>query len=140
MTQEKTHILVVDDEAGIRDLLEENLMEHGYVCHAVGSGSRALEILAAERVDLALIDIIMPEMTGLTLCEQLNQRYPDIPVVFLTAIDDLRFAVERVKTGADDYLVKPVSRKLLQRVIAEVLEKRRASEEEKMLRRLIDGL
>ena len=138
MTQEKMHILVVDDEEGMRDLLEENLMEHGYVCHAVGSGQRALEILAAERVDLALIDIIMPGMTGLTLCDQLNKRYPEIPVVFLSAIDDLRIAGERMYTRADDYLVKPVSRKMLHRVIAEGLERRRTSQEE-MLCRLVDG-
>lgn len=133
MTKEKPHILVVDNEEEIQDLLEENLMEQGYVCHPAGSSPRALETLAEKRVDLALIDLIVPEMTGLTLCKQLIQRYPGVPVVFLTAVDDLSFSGQRVQTVAEDYLVKPISRKFLQRIIDEVLEKRRVRQHDQAL-------
>jgi DNA-binding NtrC family response regulator len=103
-------ILIVDDEEGIRDLLKDNLEARGYVCSTAPNGDAALEILAAEPADLALIDIMMPRMTGLSLFQHLTELHPDTAVVFITAIDDVSVAVEHLKKGAYDYVCKPVSR------------------------------
>ena len=110
-------ILVVDDEPGIRDLLKDNLEEQGYVCHTAPDGDAALNVLAEQTVQLALVDIMMPGMTGLSLFERVRERYPDLAVIFVTAWDDLNIAVQNLKNGAYDYVVKPVTRKRLQQAV-----------------------
>lgn len=127
-------ILVVDDEPGIRDLLKDNLEEQGYVCHTAPDGDAALNVLAEQTVQLALVDIMMPGMTGLSLFERVRERYPDLAVIFVTAWDDLNIAVQNLKNGAYDYVVKPVTRKRLQQAVEETLAKREALLEKKQRR------
>ena len=130
-------ILIVDDEVEIAELLKESLQKHGYVCHTAPGGAQALEKLAGESIDLVLIDIMMPTMTGLTLFRHIKELYPDLAVIFVTAVDDLNLAVEHLKTGAYDYIVKPVTRSRLWQAVEETLEKRDAALEEAQHR---DGL
>lgn len=137
MQLDKSHILIVDDEAVIRELLKVNLEEAGYVCHMAPSGDAALDVLAAETVDLALVDVIMPKMTGLTLFQHMKERHPDVAVVFSTAVDDLNLAVEHLKNGAYDYMVKPMTRKRLYQVVEESLQRRKDKLKEKQQRRLL---
>ena len=80
----------------------------------------------------------MPQMTGLTLFQYLQDRYPDLAVVFVTAINDLDMAVEHLKVGAYDYIVKPVTRKRSQQVVEEALTKRQAVLEDKQHRELLE--
>ncbi len=138
MQYSETHILVVDDEDGIRDLFKDNLEEQGYICHAAPSGDAALEVLANDRVDLALVDVMMPGMTGLSLFQHVKERYPGVAVVFVTAMDDLDLAVDYLKNGAYDYVVKPVTRRRLQQVVEEALERRRVTLDEQQHRRLLE--
>lgn len=116
-------ILVVDDEVGLRDLHQENLEDDGFICFTAGNGPEALDILAVEAIDLAVIDIIMPGMSGLELFELMKDKYPWVAVLFVTAVDQMDVAVARVKGGASDYLVKPVSRTKLIGAVTEALEK-----------------
>ncbi|PKB71340.1 MAG: hypothetical protein BZY87_05655 [SAR202 cluster bacterium Io17-Chloro-G6] len=116
-------ILVVDDENGLRDIHQENLEDAGFICFTAENGQAALEVLAVESIDLAVIDIIMPGMSGLELFEQMKGQYPWIAVLFITAVDQMDVAVSRVKGGALDYLVKPVSRTKLIGAVGEALEK-----------------
>ncbi len=116
-------ILVVDDEIGLQELHQENLEGDGFICFTAGNGPEALEILAVEAIDLAVIDIIMPGMSGLELFQLMKDKYPWVAVLFVTAVDQMDVAVARVKGGASDYLVKPVSRTKLIGAVTEALEK-----------------
>jgi PAS domain S-box-containing protein len=130
MRHSGSRIIIVDDEPGIRDLLQDNLEEEGYICYTAGSGDEALKILAAETVDLALIDIIMPGMTGLSLFAYIKEHYPDVAVIFATAVNDANLGVQSLKDGASDYIVKPVTRKRLLRAAQDALERREAALQE----------
>ena len=112
-------ILIVDDEEGIRELVRRRLEKQGYVCYTAPNGYEALEVLATEAVDLALVDVMMPSMTGLSLFQHVRESYPDVAVIFSTAVDDLSLAVEHIKKGAYDYVVKPVTQARLQRAVEE---------------------
>ena len=116
-------ILVVDDESGLRDLHQENLEDAGFVCFTAENGQAALDVITVEAIDLAVIDIIMPGMSGLELFQRMKKQYPWIAVVFVTAVDQMDVAVSRVKGGALDYLVKPVSKTKLIGAVGEALEK-----------------
>ena len=104
-----TVILTVDEDEEIREPFKECLGGLGYVCHTAPSSDGALDLLATEAVDLVLLDIMMPGTTGRTLFESIFERSPDTTVNFITAMNDLEVAVGKLKPGACDYLVKPVS-------------------------------
>lgn len=124
MQEAKTHVLVVDDELDIRELFSESLEEEGYACSTAASGKEALQILDAQEVDIAVLDIIMPGMSGLTLFEHVKDRHPDVAVIFVTAMDDVDIAVQNLKHGAYDYILKPVTLRRLKEAVGEVLDRR----------------
>ena len=138
MERANTRVLVVDDEEGIRDLFKVLLEEQGYLCHVASCGDEALEVMSKEPVELAVVDIMMPGMSGLSLYQHIKQVYPHVTVVFVTAVDDLSIAVNHVKDGARDYVVKPVTSERLCRVVEEVLAKRRVALEEARHRKLLE--
>ena len=120
------NILIVDDSLESRTLIKRILEAQGYVCHVAAGGEEALGLLETQPVDLALLDILMPGMTGLSLFERIKERYPGAAVVFVTAMDDLNIAVEHIKNGAYDYVVKPVTKQRLLGVVSEALANRTA--------------
>ena len=132
------HVLIVDDEEGIRELMSDNLSELGYTCHTASCGDDALALLSRQEVQVALLDVMMPGMTGLSLFQHLQERFPNIAVVFVTAVDDLSLAVEHLKSGAYDYVVKPVTRRRLHQVVGDALARREAGLEQQRLRALIE--
>jgi DNA-binding NtrC family response regulator len=99
-------VLIVDDEPGVRESLRMVLKE-GYEPLAAGSSDEALEMLAATSVDVVLLDIVMPGMDGLELLEELRVRFPNLPIVMLTATKTVKTAVGAMKLGAFDYITKP---------------------------------
>ena len=110
-------ILVVDDEADVREVLEEYLVGHGYAAIPAASASEARGIAAAQLVDLALIDINMPGEDGLSLARHLRERYARIAVVMLTSASTVVDRIVGLEMGADDYSPKPFDpRELLARV------------------------
>ena len=102
------------------------------------SGEAALEVLAKEPVDLVLIDIMMPGMTGLSLFRHLKEFYPDIAVVFVTAVDDTDAAIEHFKHGAYDYIFKPISRPRLSHMVKDMLDRHAAMMEKDRNRKLLE--
>ena len=134
----KLRVLIVDDENGIRELFRANLEEEGYECHTAESSEAALEVLASTEFEVALVDITMPRMTGLSLFQHMKELYPDIAVVFITAVDDLSLAVEHLKSGAYDYIVKPLTRTRLQQAVEGSLAKRKTGLEQRRHRRMLE--
>lgn len=127
-------ILVADDQASNRELLEELLTAEGYKVTSVSTGSTVLEQLAIAPIDLVLLDVMMPHLTGFEVCEKIKAN-PDtylIPVILVTALSDKQDRIEGIRAGADDFLTRPVDRgELLARVRALLTLKLRTDELER---------
>lgn len=128
---EKT-ILVVDDEQDLLDLIEYNLKKAGFNVFRAENGQSGIELARKQNPSLVLLDVMMPEMSGLEVCQRLrnSDETKNIPIIFLTARDDEVTEVEGLNLGADDYVTKPIStRKLISRIRA-VLRRSDTPEEE----------
>ncbi len=113
------HIVVAEDQADIRDLIEMNLRQAGYTVLAVGNGRAALDSQAERASDLLVLDLMMPLMDGLEVCKALRARGHATPILMLTAKSTELDRVLGLELGADDYLTKPFSMaELLARVKA----------------------
>jgi two-component system OmpR family response regulator len=113
------HILIVDDDAEIRSLLSQYLQKNGLRVTAVAGGRAMWQALEAERIDLIVLDLMLPGEDGLTLCRNLRAKSSDIPVIMLTARGEETDRIVGLEMGADDYLAKPFSaRELLARIKA----------------------
>jgi putative two-component system response regulator len=127
-------ILVADDQAANRELLEELLLHHGFKVITVSDGAAVIEELARTQVDLVLMDVMMPRLTGFQSCEKIKNN-PDtylIPVILVTALSDRQDRIEGIKVGADDFLSRPVDRtELLARVRSLLRLKQRTDELER---------
>ena len=101
------HVLIVDDDTSILEVLDARLTAAGFATHKASSGHDAFDILNNDRVDVLVSDIKMPEMSGLQLLEKIRPNFPQLPVIFLTAYGTIPDAVDAIKAGAVDYLTKP---------------------------------
>ncbi len=119
-------LLVVDDDAVVREALVDALAEAGYEVRAAGDGARAVALLAERAPDVVLSDVRMPGMDGLALLALLRERAPDIPVLLMTAFDDMPTVVAAMREGATDFLVKPLDLHELRARVARVIDDRRA--------------
>jgi two-component system response regulator HydG len=104
----KETILLVDDELSYLDLLKSILQHEGYENVITESNPlNVAQILKSKSIDLILLDIYMPQMNGLQLLEQITPEYPNIPVIIVTAVDDKEIALEAIKFGAYEFIIKP---------------------------------
>jgi two-component system OmpR family response regulator len=103
------HLLIVDDEENLRSMLAAALQHHGFAVTAAEDGRRALELIAAERPQLVLLDVMMPGIDGFEVCRRLRADGDRTPVLFLTARDSTEDKVRGLTLGGDDYLQKPFS-------------------------------
>ena len=122
-------ILAVDDQQYFRVFLEDLLREEGYDVTTAANGADALALLAGERFDVVVTDLVMPEMDGSELVQRVRERWPDQEVVVVTSVGDLKTAIDAMKLGASDYLLKPLDRGALLRSLSQILERRRLREE-----------
>ena len=108
-------ILIVDDDEDIRELLKYNLERDNHTVRAVENGLKCLEAVASEKPDLILLDVMMPEMDGIEVCEQLkaNEAYNSILICFLTARNEDYSQIAGLEAGGDDYVSKPIKPKVL---------------------------
>ncbi len=118
-------ILIVDDEAFIREILVRKLRTLGYVCESAEDGRTALRMLAEQPYDLLLTDIMMPEMSGVDLIKEATKIRPEVAVILVTSVVDLEVAVDALKLGAYDYITKPFSLNEVTLSVARALEKRK---------------
>jgi len=111
----KPTVLVVDDEADIRNLVSYHLTRNGFLVRAAASGEKAIEAVRESVPDVVVLDLMLPGMDGLDVCRVLrrNPRTSHIPIVMLTARDEETDVVTGLELGADDYVVKPFSPRVL---------------------------
>ena len=108
-----SYVLVVDDEAQVREFLMRWLEGWGYAVKQAGSASEALEVMLAEPASIILCDIKMPGHDGLWLAERVGTRWPRTAVIMATAVNDIQTVLSSRKLGAVDYVTKPFGRELL---------------------------
>ena len=134
-------ILVVDDEETIRKIIISMLASANFECHEAGDGLEALTLLdSSEEFDLVLADLLMPKLDGIELLERIKDRYPDLPVVIVTAVHDIQVALQSLRNGAYDYLLKPFEREQLLATVRRALENRRLKRENDAYRTNLEAL
>ncbi|MFH1062910.1 MAG: sigma-54 dependent transcriptional regulator [Candidatus Omnitrophota bacterium] len=130
----KEHILVVDDEQGMRQFLNKLLIDNGYKVTTAENGNVALELIEKQVPDLAIIDFKMPGMDGLQLLSKIKAKFPQVIVIMMTAYGTMENAIRAIKSGAYDYLSKPFEIEAILIVIDKALEKKRLEAENLALR------
>ena len=126
-------VLVVEDNASNRDLLRRRLERQGHRVSEAANGVEALDMLGAGEYDLMLLDVMMPEMDGYQVLARLKQdaRLRDLPVIMISALDEIQSVVRCIEMGAEDYLAKPFDPVLLRARIGASLEKKRLRDNER---------
>jgi putative nucleotidyltransferase with HDIG domain len=124
-----SRILVVDDEAHVRSMISATLERQGYEVVMASGGREALEAIDHEGFELILTDIVMQEGNGLALLERIHAQNPNLPVIMVTAIHDISVAIDSMRRGAYDYLLKPFEREHLVATVQRALEHRQALQE-----------
>ncbi len=130
MSTPEATLLVVEDDTNIRELLATSLKFAGFQVHAAPDGNSALRLAAEHEVDLAVLDVMLPDMDGFTVTRRLREQGRTLPIVFLTARDSLDDKVKGLTVGGDDYVTKPFSLEEVVARIRAVLRRTRAAEDE----------
>lgn len=103
----KASLLVVEDEESLRDALKLNLELEGYEVTTADNGPSVIKMVKNEHFDLIILDIMLPDMDGITVCETIRMQHNDVPIMFLSARNTGADRVEGLKKGGDDYMTKP---------------------------------
>ncbi len=114
--------LIVDDDRAIRRTLELHLIEEGFDVLTAGDGQQGVDIALTESVDMILLDLRLPKLDGFEVLKQIKQQKPALPIVMITAYDDMHTAIEAIRLGAIDHLGKPLDLDQLDEVIAKISE------------------
>ena len=131
----EARLLVVDDEPNIRDLLASSLRFAGYDVLSAGDGTEALRLATTEKPDLVILDVMLPDMDGFTVTRKLRASGIDMPILFLTAKDDMRDKVEGLQACGDDYVTKPFGlEEVVARINAILRRTKRSAVEQPLLR------
>ena len=134
-------ILVVDDEEPIREIVATMLTTAGYDCKQAASGMEALAVLnSGEEFELMLSDLMMADLDGLGLLERTKEKYPEMPVVMVTAVHDISVALDAIRDGAWDYVLKPFEREQLLNTVSRALENRRLKMENRNYQMNLESL
>ena len=134
-------ILVVDDEEPIREIVSSMLTNAGYSCEKACSGTAALDVLAkGSEFELMLSDLMMANLDGIGLLERTKEKFPDMPVVMVTAVHDISVALSAIRNGAYDYLLKPFEREQLLATVRRALENRRLKMENREYQNRLEAL
>lgn len=121
-TSNKEKVLVVDDEASIRRILDTRLSMIGYIVITACDGEEALSLFKKEDPNLVILDVMMPKLDGYGVCQEIRKN-SDVPIIMLTALGDVADRITGLELGADDYVIKPFSPKELEARIRSVLRR-----------------
>ncbi len=134
MTRSRGAVLVVDDEQVMREILEALLRQAGYSVRLAETGEAGIRIVDREPIDLAIVDVMLPDISGLKVLERLREIDPEITVVMLTAFASVETAVAAIKCGAFDYLTKPFKNDEVLNLVKNGVRQRRLAHENRALR------
>jgi two-component system, OmpR family, response regulator RegX3 len=135
-----SHILIVDDEASLRQTLARILQRAGFDVTTTATGDEALSLLSQHAFDMVYLDIRMPGMSGLEVLKIIHTKFPELPVILFTAQPDLNSAVEALRNGAIDYLLKPLKPQTIIDRTNSVLAHKEKERRKRELQRQIDAL
>lgn len=122
-----TSLLVVEDDENISTAIQEYFSRAGYSVITAGDGVAGVEAANRNRPDVVVLDLMLPKMDGLAVCKELRQNNPQMPIIMLTAKDDIVDKVLGLEMGADDYITKPFSLREVEARIKSVLRRARAA-------------
>jgi len=128
-------LLIIDDEKSLLEVLSMVFKKEGYEVKAAASGAEALEILNSNSVDLVITDIRMPHISGMEILQYVKGNMPEVPVIVITAYGSIQQAVEALKAGALDYIVKPFDVEELKILVARGLERKHLEQENILLKK-----
>ena len=128
-------VLIIDDEKGMRDFLSIMLKKEGYSVVVSESADKASELVGKGEFDLVITDISMPGKSGIDILKQTKASNPGTPVIMITAYASTESAIEALKLGAYDYIIKPFDVEEMKTVVGNALEKRRLENENRVLKR-----
>src|SRR5438874_2412703 len=134
MAENAKHLLLVDDEAALREAIAERLADHGFIVEQAGSGAEALARLPEFAFDIILTDLRLPGVDGRAVLEAALERYPEIIAIIITGYGTVKDAVEAIKQGAADFITKPFQFDALLHVLRSAVEQRRLRSENAYLR------
>ena len=134
MSEGQKHLLIVDDEAALREAIAERLGDHGFVVEQAASGEEALERLAAFAFDVLITDLRLPGIDGRQVLDAAVERYPELIAIVITGFGTVKDAVEAIKQGASDFITKPFQFDALLHVLRSAMEQRRLKSENAYLR------
>lgn len=131
------HILIIDDEASLRQTMARILQRAGYEVTTAVSGKEGLALISEHPFDLLYLDIRMPDVSGLELLKDIHTQFPELPVILFTAQPDLNSAVEALRRGATDYLLKPLKpQAVIERTQAILLSKQKERRKRELQRQI----
>lgn len=133
MTEVRAIILVVDDEESVRTVLRRALESAGYHVLTAESGQMALDVMSQGKVEVMLLDVSMPGLSGLDVLTQVRARWPEISVIMVTGVADLATGVNAIKEGAYDYVAKPFDLDAIATVVRRARERRNLVSSEQRL-------
>lgn len=120
---ERPTLLIVDDEDEIRENLSDFAEFKGFTVHQASNGLQALEILKSNKPDTIISDLMMPEMGGMELLQELARLGSDIPVVIMTAFGTMEYAIDAMKSGTADFITKPIDLTYMLKVVDKILQR-----------------
>jgi DNA-binding response OmpR family regulator len=127
MSQYKAHILIIDDDKELSALIKKQLIAEQYQVDCMSNGAKGVLFFQTAKIDLVLIDIVMPELNGIEAAKAIRHHNQDTPIIFLTSQSDIQTKLEGFRAGADDYLIKPFDIDELKVRIGAVLRRKSGS-------------
>jgi len=134
------HILIIDDEASLRQTTARILQRAGFEVTTAAGGREGLDLVAQHAFDLVYLDIRMPDMSGLDALKTIHEKFPELPVILFTAQPDLNSAIEALRRGATDYLLKPLKPQAVIDRTQAILAHKQMERRKRELQRQIDSL
>jgi DNA-binding response OmpR family regulator len=125
-TATATSLLIIEDDENISSAIQEYFSRAGYSVSTAADGVAGIEAASRERPDVVMLDLMLPRMDGLAVCKELRHKNPQMPILMLTAKDDVVDKVLGLEMGADDYITKPFSLREIEARIKSVLRRSRA--------------
>ena len=138
-SEKKQTILFVDDEESILSVSAEYFQRQGYQTLTARTGPEALKILAGETIDCCFTDINMPDMNGIELAERIRTHDNTMPVIVMTGYPSLENAIQTIKNGVVDFLIKPVNLKQMELCVQRVMQQRKMFAENVLLKKEVEG-